>query len=466
MNQLIEKIKENNGTAMLIGGAVIDAIQNREIKDWDIEVYGLNYEKLIKILEELKLPINLVGKSFGVIKTKINDIDIDLSIPRIENKCGILHTNFYITLDSNLTPEEAGRRRDITINSMYQNLHTGEIIDPFNGVKDLENGIIRATDKTTFVDDPLRVLRIMQLLPRKAKMVSPETMDLCVSLSNEFSDERKTEILYEYGIFAQYEFNIIPKERVFEEFNKLLLKAKKPSLGLNFLKDSNWLKHFPELYNLIGCKQNPDWHPEGDVWIHTLMAIDNAAEARENINEEHRLAFMYAALLHDIGKPSMTLEDLTSNGHDQAGVALAENFMKRLTNDVELIKTIKELVGLHMRAGQLTSAEANISAWKRLHNKMRLDILGWLSKSDSNARTGRDMFMEHKPSELCFTYFKEFGTEKIKSIVTGKDLIALGWKPGKELGDLLKKCYEMQIDGCVDKDELISKMYSDINIIT
>jgi len=434
--KFLNKVKNQNGTAMLIGGAVIDSLYGRKIKDWDVEVYGLNLEQIETILVDMNLSANMVGASFGIIKTEMDGIDFDLSVPRTENKVGIGHKGFEVTLDSNLTPKEAGRRRDLTFNSMYKNLHTGELVDPFNGLADLKQGILRATDENTFKEDPLRVLRIMQLLPRKGKTVAPETMELCRSMVGEFSE--------------------LPKERVFEEFKKLLLKAGKPSMGLEFLRKSGWLVHFPELNNLIGCEQNPEWHPEGDVWNHTLMVLDNAASVRHNLPEELRLDFMFAAMLHDVGKPSTTLEDLTSPGHDEAGFDVAKSFMQRITNETKLTQNVCELTKLHMRAGQLHFADAKKSAWKRLHNKFRLDVLGWLSKCDSNGRTGRNMNSEHAPSELCFNFFEEFGTEKVKPIVTGKDLLEHGWKTGKELGDKLRELFEMQLEGATRKELLES----------
>jgi tRNA nucleotidyltransferase (CCA-adding enzyme) len=437
MKNLINKITENGGTAMLIGGAVIDVILNKEIKDWDIEVYNLSYQELINILNELNLSVSLVGKSFGIIKTKINDIEIDLSIPRTENKIGVGHTDFKVILNPYFTPKEAGLRRDLTINSMYKNLHTGEIVDPFGGLNDLNEGIIRATNNETFKEDPLRVLRIMQLLARKGKIVAKETIELCQSMVNDF--------------------NYLPSERVFEEFKKLLLKSDKPSLGLQFLKDSDWLIHFPELYNLIGCQQNPIYHPEGDVWTHTLLVIDNAASIRNNIPEDLQLAFMCTALLHDVGKPSTTIEDLTSYGHDKAGIEIAEKFMLRLTNETKLINDIKLLVELHMRVGQLYIGNANILGWKRLHNKLRLDVLGWLNMCDFKGRLGQSMSEKHEPAEQAFIYFKKFGEKKIAPIVKGGELILLGWKEGAELGADLKYAFELQMDG-LTKEEIIKDL--------
>lgn len=425
---LLDAIQQENGTAMLIGGAVIDSIQGLAIKDVDIEVYGLSYAKLVVLIEGLGFPCNLVGKSFGVIKTIIADVELDISIPRKENKIGVGHKGFEVILNENMTAKEAGMRRDLTINSMYKNLHTGAIVDPFNGLNDLKKGIIRATAKETFIEDPLRVLRIMQLLPRKGKVVAKETLQLCQSMVNTFSE--------------------LPKERVFVEWEKLLLKADKPSMGLEFLKRSGWLIHFPELNNLIGCLQNPIWHPEGDVWIHTKMVLDNAAKLRHLIPGDWQLAYMFGALLHDVGKPATTTADLKAYGHDIAGVEISETFLKRITDNKDLIKKVTLIVALHMRPGQLYRSKAKESAWKRLHNKCRLDILGWQSKADAAGKTGRNVIEdEHKTSEKCFNLCNKFGVEPIKPLILGRDLIALGLKPSKNFKTLLDICYEKQLNG-------------------
>lgn len=435
---LLNVIEQQGGIAMLIGGAVIDNIKKLPLKDIDVEVYGLSYAQLVNLIEELNMPCNLVGKSFGVIKTTINHVEFDISIPRRENKKGIGHKGFEIELDEQMTPSEAGKRRDLTINSMYQNLHNDDIIDPFNGLKDLEKGIIRATDNETFREDPLRVLRIMQLLPRKGKKVTKKTMELCQSMVNMFAE--------------------LPNERVFVEWEKLLLKADKPSIGLEFLKESGWLVHFPELNNLIDCPQNPIWHPEGDVWVHTKMVLDNAVKLRYLVPEEWKLAFMFGAMLHDVGKPITTTPDLKSHGHDTAGIKISEDFLRRITNDKTLINKVTTIVGLHMRPGQLYNSQAKEGAWKRLHNKCRLDVLGWQSMADSAGRTGRDVVLdEHKVSKKCFELFEKFGKSKIQPLIQGRDLIALGLKPSKTFKYILNECYEKQLNG-FDRKEIIKSI--------
>lgn len=441
MDNLIQAIKDAGGRCYLIGGAVIDSIMGRTPKDWDIEVYGLSMSQLEEVLLNNSFQANKVGASFGIIKVTLEDCDVDLSIPRRENRIGVKHQDFEVILDPEMSPKEAGRRRDLTINSMYKDLETGELVDPYGGKQDLEEGRIKATDPKTFVEDPLRVLRIMQLLPRKGKFVDLRTEVLCQSIVDEFDS--------------------IAKERVFEEFNKLLLKAEKPSLGLQFLVDCGWICHFPELSALVGCPQNPEHHPEGDAWEHTKLVVDMAAIFKSNLPEDWQLAYMYGALLHDVGKPSTTADDLTAYGHDTAGGPLAESFMRRITNDVKLIERVVGITVLHMRAGELQRSDCKKNAWMRLHNKMRLDVLAYMSKADSLSRYG-DPDMEHLPSQMALNFFKEFGTaEKIPAVVMGRHLIDRGMKPGPEFGKVLKTAYDVQIDQQLnDVDEILKIVLS------
>ena len=437
LQQMVEAISNVGGKAMLVGGGVIDSLQGREVKDWDVEVFGLSYSQLYKLLRPIEKP-NLIGKAFGIINIRYGGISYDFSIPRKENRVGVGHKDFDIQLCPDITPEEAGKRRDITINSMYVNLHTMELVDPFGGLADLEAGIIRATNAETFVEDPLRVLRIMQLLPRKGKTVDHATVNLC------------------YNIHSF--FDTLPKERVFEEFEKLLMKASLPSRGLEFLADCGWAVYFPEINDLILCQQNPKHHPEGNVWRHTMLAVDYAAGMKKYLPEEWQLAYMFGVLLHDVGKPSTTdILTLTAHGHDVVGVEIAERFMRRITNETHLIERVKLIVGLHMRVNQLHRAESGIPAWKRLHNKCRLDVLGHVQLVDHCA-SGRDM-KDDRSWSYALACFKVFGDTKIPPIVMGRHLIDKGLQPGKEFKVLLDKAYEIQIEtGSTDVEWLLSQI--------
>ena len=427
MQKLIETIHHAGGRCYLIGGAVIDKLRNQEPKDWDIEVHGIPIIELRQLLQQHNYTCHEVGLAFGVIKLKIGNEDIDLSIPRRENSIGTGHKDFDVELDHTMTCKEAGRRRDLTINSMYMDMLNGHISDPFGGQYDLQVGVLRATDPDTFIEDPLRPLRIMQLLPRKGKYVDYETIKLCKMITDDF----------------QY----LPKERVFEEFVKLLLLSDTPSMGLEFLRQCEWITHFPELANLAGCEQHPDHHPEGDVWTHTMRVLDYAAlYCREWVPDDWKLPFMFASLLHDVGKPATTdvKNGWTAYGHDAIGMPLARNFMSRITNDIKLIDRVCRLVKCHMRPGQLTRAEAKSNGWKRLHNVIRLDVLGYLSQADSISRLNHPDV--HLPSEECFKYFVKFGKTKIPPILMGRHLIDRGLEPGPEFSIILYAAYEIQID--------------------
>lgn len=436
LSKIATAISQRGGRAFLVGGAVIDRLMGRPVKDWDVEVFGLELNQLDEVLSEFGT-LSEVGKSFGIIKLKVGEDDFDFSLPRLDNNRGDGHKEVEVILDPNLTPVEAGRRRDLTINSMSLDVLSGEVIDPFNGLNDLREGIIRATDPETFVEDPLRVLRIMQLLPRKGRVVVPETIMLCQSIKDKFPR--------------------LSAERVFEEFKKLLLKAERPSMGLEFLRDSGWLQWFPELGDLIGCGQNPEWHPEGDVWVHTCMVLDNAAALRDQVPEDWRLVFMLGCLLHDVGKPLTTTPDLRSPGHAEAGVEVARRFMARITNNHTLTERVLDIVRLHMRPGELHRVDAGEGSWRRLHRQIRLDVLGFVSKADSCGRTGRSLADVHNPSELCWEWHERLGSEPPAPLVQGRDLIALGMKPGPTFGPLLARALELQMDG-LQKEEILKSI--------
>src|SRR3989344_757825 len=435
LESIVEDIAEKGGASYLVGGAVIDSIQGRAAKDWDIEVYKLSISELEKVLSGYGSP-NLVGQSFGIIKLKFEDVEYDFSVPRRENKIGLKHRDFNIELRPDIAPEEAALRRDLTINSMYIDLSSMDIVDPYHGLDDLNSGIIRHTSYK-FSEDPLRVLRIMQLLPRKGRVVAPETMDLCRALVNQYST--------------------LPAERVFEEWNKLLMKAEKPSVGMDFLADSGWIVHYPELNSLRTTAQNPDWHAEGSVWNHTQMVVDCASLLKQYIPEEWKKPFMYGALLHDAGKPATTTKDLKSHGHDQAGVPLAKSFMQRITAEKELADRVLNIVEYHMAPGDLSRSNAKDSAWKRLHNKIPLNIIAYMSKADAGGRAGSSLNDYHEPSEKALRFFEEYGAEPIPPVLMGKHLIEAGYEPGPIIGKLLKKAYEIQIEEKIDDEEELLK---------
>ena len=226
--------------AWLVGGAVRDSILGRECKDADIEVFGLSPEDLRRTIGS-RYSFDECGVSFGVLKLK--GIPIDVSLPRRESKCAPGHKGFSVDSDPFLSIEEAASRRDFTINAIYRDPLDGSIEDPFGGEGDLKRRMLRHVSPK-FSEDPLRVLRGMQFVARFNLSPAPETIALCRSIGMED----------------------LPCERIMEEWSKLILKGARISSGLQFLRATQWTRYFPELDRLIGCRQDPQWHPEGDVW--------------------------------------------------------------------------------------------------------------------------------------------------------------------------------------------------------
>ena len=446
--QVMDTTRAAGGNPLLVGGAVVDLHQGRAPKDWDIEVYGLSMSDLNSAVEQYR-PVE-VGKAFGILKLRgIKDIDIDVSVPKRTNIAGV---HDKVELDPSMTPLEAARRRDFSINSMFYDPETDAVGDHFGGLQDVQNRLLRATDPVTFVEDPIRCLRGAQLLARKCEMVEYQTEALCASLVPLLPT--------------------LPRERLYGEWRKLLMLAEEPSQGLRFLLTIGALEVFPELGMLVGCEQNPQWHPEGDVWEHTLRVVDAAAwvirAQRKDLPafpEEWHEGFLFGALCHDLGKPLVTDEELKAHGHDRAGVDPARAFMKRLTNQKELTQQVVTITRQHMNVSNLSFALHHVKRphpmWRRLHNRYRLDVAGWFSRCDglaSQMRPGIEVVVmeDHEPSEDAWHFFEELGPDPIAKIVEGRDLIAAGQSPGPHFGPMLKAAYEAQLDGEIDEAKLLA----------
>jgi tRNA nucleotidyltransferase (CCA-adding enzyme) len=420
IREVSNNLKQLGGKCYLVGGSVIDFIKNRKITEYDVEVFGLSPSVIRDEVSKFG-DVSTVGKTFGVVK--LNNV-MDFSVPRRENRIGAGHVDFDVDFDPHMSIKDAALRRNFTINSIYLDIDTLEIHDYYNGIKDLNDGILRhVSDK--FGEDPLRVLIAMQLLSRKVKTVAPETLELCMSLKTQF--------------------NTISKERIYAEFNKLLLKGDNPGMGMQFLKDSGWIECFPELNVLIACKQKECWHPEGVVYSHVIQAVDNAAKVRHICPDDWMQAFMYGVLLHDVGKPLTTDENLRSHGHAEAGVDVAETFMRRLCDDADLIGKVKKIVKHHMTPWNLTDQHARICRWKRLHNEIRLDVIGLVARCDDAARN-RNVMDPDPVHIICQELTLQFGDKPIAPVLMGRHLIAMGMTPGPSFKKLLKEGYDYQIE--------------------
>lgn len=424
---IANEVKKEQGRALLVGGCVRDSLLRLKPKDIDIEVFGIPAEKLESLLKK-HFQIIKIGKAFGVLKLK--GLDVDISIPRKESKLGTGHKGFQIEGDPYLSFEEAASRRDFTINAISWDPLTKELIDPFNGALDLKRGILRHVSNK-FSEDPLRVLRAMQMAARFDLRVDPETIELCRNIEPEN----------------------LPKERIFEEWKKLIIKGKKPSVGLKFLKDCGWIQYYPELEALINCQQDPQWHPEGDVWIHTLHCMDEFATERIQDDWED-LVVGFGTLCHDFGKAVTTFKDengrIRSPGHDIAGVTITQRFLERMTEEKALIESVLILVETHMRPVELFKTQASSGAIRRLANKVgRIDRLIRVVSADMGGSPPKDK----NEFLVGLRWFEEQGEllkiidQAPKPIILGRHLIEKGLSPGKQFKKILDDCFEAQLDG-------------------
>jgi tRNA nucleotidyltransferase (CCA-adding enzyme) len=420
-------IKEAGGRAVAVGGFVRDHLMGLRPKDIDVEVFGLSLKDLENALRRFG-EVHTVGRSFGVLQVK--GLPVDFSLPRKDSKTGPGHKGFDITFDSSLNFEEASRRRDLTINSMGLDLASGEILDPHDGHKDLICKTLRATDPRYFSEDPLRGLRVVQFAARFCMIPNPELVRLC----------------------AKFDLSELPAERIFEEFRKLLNKGIKPSLGLEFLYHTKLLRFFPELNDLVGLVQDPAKHPEGSVWIHTLMVVDEAALLRDGGDADE--ALMFAALCHDLGKQADAGDDgrVGSISHEIEGANLAENFLKKLRAPFELMKAVRALVRHHRAPTLLVDGGAKPGAYRRLSRKLeaagvRMETLARLNRADHLGRSTPEAKRREYPAGDRFmeiVHELEVPEQAPRDVVMGRHLIARGLQPGAHFCGILNRCREVQ----------------------
>ena len=448
LEDILKDLQEIGATPIIVGGSVRDFFLNIPVKDYDIEIFGIDSLETIQKSLEKFASVKMVGKSFGVLTLRVNEYDFDFALPRIEKKIGNTHQDFEIITNANLSFKEAAIRRDFTINAIGYDFCTKDFLDPFNGINDLKNRVLKYIDDKTFIEDSLRVYRAVQFSARFDFSLDEKTFELCQK------------------IVQNNELYFLPKERIYEEFKKLFLKSSKPSIGFELLKDLGVLKYFPELKALISCVQDPIYHPEGDVWIHTMMCLDELSRIlkEENIVDEYRKLYLfYAILCHDFGKPFCTKEingKITSHKHESLGIEPTISFLSKLTNEKKFIEIVSSLVKNHLIPFQLYLAESSLKAIKRLSLKVNIEDLCLVCLADCLGRTILDKEKCPKATFWVLNKAKELDihNEPIKAIVQGRDLIELGFKPSDKFKEILEFAFDLQIDENMKKDEIIKKI--------
>ncbi|MCY2982692.1 MAG: HD domain-containing protein [Planctomycetota bacterium] len=432
LKKIIQAIAEAGGIAYEVGGCVRDQLLGHANKDLDIEVFHLDAPMLSKILSRFGR-VNEVGVSFGVIKLRTSKGDeLDFTLPRRESKIGRGHRGFQVEVDHTLSVADAALRRDFTMNAIYRNLHDQTLIDPHGGVQDLEHRVLRATSEH-FAEDPLRVLRGMQFAARFDATMSSDTIEMCRSLSHEYSS--------------------LALERVWNEWHKWATRSRRPSQGLMVLKQCGWIEHYPELAALDGVQQDPVWHPEGDVWVHTLHVCDAAATIadRESLSDDERILLMFSALCHDLGKPATTvLVDgrWRSPSHASVGKPLADSFLTRIGCPRHFIELVQPIVAEHLAHIQ---AEASPRTVRRLSvrlGKANIVQLMRLVEADLGGRPPLSATMPESLIRLMrIAETTNVSNSRPDRIILGRHLIALGYQPAPWFSSILERCYQAQLDG-------------------
>ena len=448
VSSLAQAVHEAGGRALLVGGCVRDELMGAQAKDWDLEVYNLDAVRLREVLDQFG-PVNVVGESFTVYKLGGH---LDVSIPRRERKTGHGHKGFVIEGDPSMSVEEAARRRDFTINAIMQDPLTGELIDPYDGRRDIERRILRAVSADTFAEDSLRVLRAAQFAARFQFDIDADTVEICRGI----------------------DLTDLPAERIWGELEKLLLQAVQPSIGLEWLRKLGAVEQiFPEIQSLIGVPQDPEWHPEGDVFVHTQLVIDRARELVDDLAYPRKVTVMLAALAHDFGKPPTTefLEGRwRSRGHEEAGVPPAESFLSRINihtiDGYNVRAQVIALVREHLKPGEFYKKrdEVGEGAFRRLARRCEPDLLYRVAKADSLGRNAdwvpREQWYGAEAQEWFIERTRELQVEQRPPdpLLLGRHLLELGVEPGPRMGEITRAIYELQLDGRVrNLDEAIAE---------
>lgn len=437
--RVLGAIEDAGGHGYLVGGCVRDALLRPGSipKDVDIEAYGLEPTHLTDALSRVAR-VDEVGKAFSVLTVRTGGEPFDVALPRTERRTGPGHRDFEIDVDPYADPARASARRDFTINALMFDPRTGEVVDHWGGLGDLEAGVLRHTTPA-FAEDPLRVLRGARFAARFGFTMDPSTVELSRALAPEFAS--------------------LSTERIWGEWSAVAATADHPSAWLDVLNETGWIEHFPEVADLRGIAQDPRWHPEGDVFEHTRQAADAGARlaSEAGLTGADRQVIVLAAMLHDVGKVTHTQHrddgTITSHGHDEAGREVAKTFLARVGAPRSVVDRVLPLVREHMVS--TTNKKPSLTAVRRLARRLQpATITEWALVVGAD-RGGRGEASEPGNGAQWLELARRAGTTEKprRALLVGAHLIEAGMKPGPVFKTILADAIAAQDDGEFDDVE-------------
>src|SRR5579871_283397 len=439
LERILRDLNAAGFRALIVGGAIRDALLGMEPKDFDIEVYGIAYDRLAGFLAAYGR-IDLVGKSFGVVKLfRTETGSVDFSVPRRESKTGQRHRDFHAVFDESITPREAASRRDFTINAIGYDPTLGETLDFFGGQEDLKNRVLRATSEA-FREDPLRVLRGMQFSCRFDLTLDPATAEVSQSIAGEYIT--------------------LARERIAEEFMKWAVKSERPGRMAAYLQATGWMTHFPEVAALAGVPQDPGWHPEGDVDVHTMLVVDAAARVakREGLEGDERAVLLFSALCHDFAKATTTaLRERdgkmrwTSWGHEADGGPMARAFLERIGIKPAIVEQVVPLVENHLASSSI-GRDVTPRAVRRLALRLAPASIAQLLRLIEADHSGRPPLPAGLPEGAvrirAMAEAQSVGEKPQAPLILGRHVLPyFENRPGPHIGEVTTAAYEAQADG-------------------
>jgi len=411
---------------LVVGGSVRDALRGHPSKDLDLEIIGVEPARLLKTLP---WDHRTVGRSFSHQLVRLPDLGwVELSLEE--------HDEW----------ERLCIRRDFTCNAVAWDVVGGKLIDPLGGRQDILSKTLQLAGPQSIHEDPLRVWRAAQFCARFEWQVSSQVEAAIAECLSALPD--------------------LPCERVTREWEKLLTLPDRPSLALIQLDRWGVVDLcYPELAALKGCPQDPEYHPEGDVWTHTLLVVDQAARlGRErDFGAEEKLQLCLAALLHDLGKPATTALDggrITAYGHEHAGLVPASAWLRRHSFSEAICLAVLDCVDRHMRPGQLykdieagrLSPSQQVNALRRLLKDLKQvswEVFIALCEADKGGRGQR--LDDFAPGRVLSALLKQQPPQSLArdTLLRGRDLLELGFTPGPAVGDWIARAEEARDLGVI-----------------